>query len=156
MTKSLTDIAYERAKVKADTTYVDLRTAKLEPFRGFGAGYNDETERIIAAMVSADAFIIGSPVYDGMLSSGVKTLFEHIDYKVLGGKVAGFIIKGGTEKSFIAVQGQLQLLMSYFRVTSNPKAVFASDATFEGGMEGTRKRIEALVDSTLDMVRGSH
>lgn len=157
LTRELTDMACEQVKGgDHDLTYIDLRETKVEAFRGFGAGYGEVTRGVIDKLESADAFIIGSPVYNGLLSSGVKNLFEHVNYKGLEGAVAGFMVKGGTAKGFLAVENQLAALMSYFRVLVNPRAVFAHDGDYEDGKlaDGDiKERVERLVDSTLGMAR---
>jgi len=51
--------------------------------------------------------IIGSPIYNGLLGSPLKNLFEHVEYKSLEGKVAVYIIKSGSQISALQVQGQL-------------------------------------------------
>ena len=87
-----------------------------------------------------------------MISSALKNLFEFVDYKALEGKTAGFIIKAGGNISFLQVQGQLQALMNYFRVLSNPREVFVTDDDFDGKtLKNLRikERLKKLIDETI-------
>jgi NAD(P)H-dependent FMN reductase len=154
-TRVLTNIAYEYAKEKyAGVEYLDLRKTRINKFEGFEAEYDDATKKTVKAVAASDVFILGSPIYNGLLGSALKNLFEFVDYKALEGRVAGFILKSSGNISFLQVQGQLQAMMNYFRVVSNPRAVYSTDDDFEG-TELTnakiRERVKRLVDETVKM-----
>lgn len=156
-TKVLTDIAFDYSKrLGHDVTYIDVRTGGIAQFEGLDVDYDSKTKSIVEVIEGTDAFIIGSPVYDGCMSSALKNLFEFVDYKVLEGAVAGIIVKGGSRISFLQVQGQIQAMLDYFKVVSNPRAVFVDDADFKEGrqeLKGTKikERIEKLVDETTSL-----
>ncbi len=156
-TRVLTDIAFERAKeLTNELTYIDVRMDHIRPFEGLEVDYDRATKDIVAVLETTDAFIIGSPVYDGCMSSALKNLFEFADYKKLEGAVAGIILKGSGRISFLQVQGQVQAMMNYFKVITNPRAVFVDDDDFinrgfELKNEKIRGRIENLVDETLKL-----
>lgn len=156
LTRKLTDIAYEYAKGKyKNVSYLDLGKTDVEPFRGFEETYNKHTADAVKLVESADVFIIGSPVYDALLSSGVKNLFEHVNYKALEKSVAGFIIKSNNAGSNQQVRGHLVALVNYFNILSNPRSVFSIDEDFDekGNLknEKIKERILNLVDSTLGL-----
>ena len=155
LTRVLTDITYKYAKEKYDDVeYLDLRKTRINNFEGFEAEYDDTTKKTVKLIENADVFILGSPIYNGLLSSGLKNLFEFVNYKSLEGKVAGFIIKSNSNISFLQVQGQLTALMTYFRVISNPRSVFVTDEDFDGlklKNVKIKERIERLVDETVEM-----
>jgi len=155
LTRVLTDIAYEYAKKNYDDVeYLDLRKTRINNFEGFEAQYDENTDKTIKLVQNSDVFILGCPVYNGLIGSALKNLFEFVDYKALERKIAGFIVKSGSNISFLQVQGQLQALMNYFRVISNPRAVFVTDEDFEGMKLKNRKiegRIKRLIDETVKM-----
>jgi len=157
LTRVLTDIAYDHAKRIVDADCLDLAKASVEWFRGWEEDYGSRTRDAVAKLTGADALVLGSPVYDGLLSSPLKNLFEHVEYKSLEGKVAGFIIKSGSTISSLQVQGQLVALMNYFRVISNPRAVYAFDEHFDaqGRLKNreVESRVRRLVDETVEMSR---
>jgi FMN reductase len=154
-TRVLTRIAYDYAKKKHkdhEVILLDLKEIKLEGFRGLEERYYKITEDTIKLIENTDVFIIGSPVYNGIFSSLLKNLFEFVNYKALEGSFAGFIIMSGGLISYLQVQGQLTALMNYFRVISNPRAVYVSTDDFDDKMElkdeKIKNRIERLVDET--------
>jgi len=151
-TRVLTKIAFDYAKSKNyDVTYLDLGKVKIEKFRGLEEKYDKMTEDIVKLVESSDIFIIGSPVYDGIFSSAIKNLFEFVNYKALEGKIAGFIIMAGGTISYLQVQGQLQALMNYFRVISNPKSVFVSTDDFDENMNLKNKEVEGRIEKLLEV-----
>lgn len=154
-TRVLTDIAYRHARKVADADYLDLAKANVEWFRGWEEDYGPDTREAVTKLTGADVLVLGSPIYDGLLSAPLKNLFEHVEYKSLEGKVAGFIIRSGGTISSLQVQGQLMALMSYFRVISNPRAVYACDEHFDSQDElkgrGIESRVKRLVDETIEM-----
>jgi len=153
-TRILTKLAFDYAKNKSyDTTYLDLGKVDIEKFRGLEEEYNKATNDAIKLIENSDVFIISSPVYNGVFSSAIKNLFELVNYKALEGRFAGFIIMSGGTISYLQVQGQLQALMNYFRVISNPRSVFVSTDDFDENVklknEKIKERIEKLVDETI-------
>ncbi len=156
-TRALTNIVFDYCREKFSEQQVnclDLGSHPVEQFRGFDEDYSQETKTAIALITNADAFLIGTPVYDGLLSSGIKNLFEHINYKALENKTAGFIIQSAGPISSLQVQGQLVALMTYFRVFSNPRAVFTyRDQHFdkEGNLidETAKERLKRLAEETV-------
>ncbi len=158
LTRKLTDLAFEYAKGKyEDVSYIDLGKNGIEPFRGFEEKYSKETTDAVKLIESTDVFIIGSPVYDALLSSGVKNLFEHVNYKTIEKSVAGFIIKSNNAGSNQQVRGHLVALANYFNILSNPRPVFSVDEDFDeqGNLknEKIKERVINLVDSTVKLKR---
>ena len=155
-TRILTDMTFEYAKSKNyDVTYLDIGKTNIEKFRGLEEKYDKTTENAVKLIESSDVFIIGSPIYDGVFSSAIKNLFEFVNYKSLEGKVTGLILMAGGKISYLQVQGQLQALMNYFRIISNPKSVFVSTDDFDENMKLNNKevknRIEKLVEETVNL-----
>jgi len=160
LTRVLTDLAHTYAKEKyadAQIEYLDLGKYPVENFRGLEEEYSQQTKDAIKLVESSQVLILGSPVYNGLLSSALKNLFEHINYKALENHLAGFIIHGSGTISSLQVQGQLMALMTYFRVVSNPRAVFTSKNQHfdeKGNLidEAVSKRIQKLVDESISML----
>jgi NAD(P)H-dependent FMN reductase len=79
-------------------------------------------------------------------------LFEYINYKKTEGKVAGMAILASGNIGFIDVQTLITQLLSYFRVITNPKAVFLTTESISENIisdDETKKRLRELVDDTL-------
>lgn len=161
-TRKLTDIAYGYAKEKyTEVEYIDLGKKDVEPFRGYirDVKYSQETLEIVKTVESADIYIIGSPAYDGTMSSAVKNLFEYVGQKAIEGKVAGIMVKGASQGSWQQVRSHIVAMLNFFNVISNPRAVFASETDYDehGELKNPeiKGRVERLVDETV-MLKGGN
>ena len=81
----------------------------------------------------------------------MKNLFEYINYKKTAGKVAGIAIMASGNIGFVDVQTLVTQLMSYFRVITNPKAVYMTIDMIKDGtvIDEAKTRLKELVDETL-------
>ena len=151
---------FEYTKSKnADTKLINLSDGQIECYKGPEEEYNEHTKNAASDITDADVWLIGSPIYNSFFSSALKNLFEYINYKKTEGKVAGMMILAAGNIGFIDVQTLITQLLSYFRVITNPKAVFL---TTESISENTisndedKKRLRELVDETLKMATKLH
>ena len=81
-------------------------------------------------------------------------MFEYVNYKKTESKVAGMVILGAGSISFVNVQTLVTQLLSYFRVITNPKAVFLTTETIKENSvldEEAQTRLKEMVDGTLEM-----
>ena len=146
---------YEYTKTKnADTKLINLSEGKIECYRGPDEEYNEDTKTAANDLMDADVWIIGSPIYNSFFSSALKNLFEYVNYKKTAGKVAGMAILAAGNIGFIDVQTLITQLLSYFRVVTNPKAVFlTTDSITENTVSDVdaQNRLTLMVDETLDL-----
>ncbi|MHA7648242.1 NADPH-dependent FMN reductase [Nitrosopumilus sp. S4] len=153
-TQIMMNYVYEYTKAKnPDTKFINLSDGKIECYRGPTEEYNEETKNAAIDIMDADVWLIGSPIYNSFFSSALKNLFEYIDYKKTPGKVAGMAILAAGNIGFIDVQTLLTQLLSYFRVITNPKAVFLTieSVSSTGILEDAQNRLKEMVDETLDL-----
>ena len=152
-TKTMMDYVYEYTKTKNEsTTFVNLSDEEMNYYRGPGQKYSDTTMKFAKDITEADVWLIGSPIYNSFFSSALKNLFEFINYKSTAGKVAGMAILASGNIGFTDVQTLITQLMSYFRVITNPKAVFITADMIKDGQiinEDQKSRLKDLVDETL-------
>ena len=154
-TKIMMEYLYNYAKTKnADTKFIDLSTGGVECFRGPGENYNENTKQAAKDVTEADVWFVGSPIYNSLLSSALKNLFEYINYKETAGKTAGIAILSSGGISFTNVHYMITGLMSYFRVVTNPKAVHVTADQIKNGKiadESAMTRLRELVDETIKL-----
>jgi NAD(P)H-dependent FMN reductase len=154
-TKTMMDYVFEYTKTKNKlTSFISLSDEKMDYYRGPDQKYSDTTMKFVKDITEADVWLIGSPIYNSFFSSALKNLFEFINYKSTAGKVAGIAILASGNIGFTDVQTLITQLMSYFRVITNPKAVFiTADMINEGQIinEEQKNRLKELVDETLIM-----
>lgn len=144
---------YDYTKSKNnDTKFINLSKNKIDCYEGPDENYSDITKQATKDITEADVWLIGTPIYNSFFSSSLKNLFEYVNYKETEGKIAGLAILASGNIGFIAVQTYLTQLMSYFRVITNPKAVFMTVDMLKDGKVSDNQakiRMRELVDNTL-------
>ena len=152
---------FEYTKQKdVDVKFINLSEGGFEYYRGFlnEIDYNEKTLQAAKDITEADVWLIGTPIYNSMFSAALKNLFEFVNYKETGGKMAGLAILASGMIGFTDVQTLLTQLMSYFRVATNPVPVFVTADKIEGGEIASvdvKARLDELVDRTLEMAQKS-
>lgn len=152
-TQTMMKFVYEYAKIKnPGTKFINLSEGGIDYYRGPTEKYSQTTTQAAKDITDADVWLIGTPIYNSFFSSALKNLFEFINYKTTAGKTAGLAILASGNIGFIDVQTLLTQLMSYFRVVTNPAAVFMTvDMLKDGAIidENAKTRLKELVDQTL-------
>jgi NAD(P)H-dependent FMN reductase len=144
---------YTKSK-NSDTKFINLSDGEIECYRGFDVEYNQATKNAARDIMEADVWLIGSPIYNSFFSSALKNLFEYVDYKKTEGKVAGIAILAAGNIGFVDVQTVITQLLSYFRVITNPKAVYLTTEIFTDNQisdEDAKNRLKEMVDETLQL-----
>jgi len=159
-TQVIMKYVFEYTKSKnTDTKFINLSDGQIECYRGPEEEYNEQTKNAAKDIMDADVWLIGSPIYNSFFSSALKNLFEYINYKKTEGKVAGMVILAASNIGFIDVQTLITQLLSYFRVITNPKAVFLTTESLSENTiskEDDKKRLRDLVDETLKIASKLH
>ena len=144
---------YTKSK-NPDTKFINLSDGEIECYRGPEIEYNEATKSAANDIMEADVWLIGSPIYNSLFSSALKNLFEYVNYKKTEGKVAGMAISAAGNIGFVDVQTVITQLLSYFRVITNPKAVYLTTDVFTENKisdEDAKNRLKEMVDGTLQI-----
>ncbi|MFB5623422.1 MAG: NADPH-dependent FMN reductase [Nitrosopumilus sp.] len=159
-TQVIMKYVFEYTKSKnQDTKFINLSEGLIEYYRGPDVEYNEATKMAASDIMDADVWLIGSPIYNSFFSSALKNLFEYIDYKKTPGKVAGITILAAGNVGFVNVQTLITQLLSYFRVITNPKAVFlTTESVSENSVtdKDVQNRLKEMVDETLEIASKLH
>ena len=154
-TQYVMNYVYEYTKTKnQDTKLINLSDGQVECYRGPDEDYNQATIDAANDLMDADVWLIGTPIYNSFFSSALKNLFEYVNYKKTEGKVAGMAILAAGQIGFIDVQTLLTQLLSYFRIITNPKAVFlTTESISENSVSDSdaQSRLKQMVDETLEI-----
>ena len=146
---------FEYTKTKdVDVKYINLSDDQVEFYKGPTEEYNEVTKNATKDIMEADVWLIGSPIYNSFFSSALKNLFEYVNYKKTEGKIAGMVIMASGNIGFIDVQTMITQLLSYFRVITNPKAVFLTVDSISDNVlsdDSAKERVREMVDGTLKM-----
>ena len=159
-TQHMMKFVYDYTKTKnGDTKFINLSEGGIDYYRGYDVEYGETTKQAAKDITEADVWIIGVPIYNSFFSAALKNLFEFINYKETAGKVAGLAIMAAGDIGFTDVQTLITQLMSYFRVITNPKAVYMkSDMIGDNGTVDSeaQNRLKEMVDETLDLASKVH
>lgn len=144
---------YVKSKDQHTSTFINLAKDDIEFYKGWDKEYNEATKNAAKQIMEADVWLVGSPIYNSFFSGALKNLFEYIDYKKTDGKVAGLAILASGSIGFTDVQTLITQLMSYFRVITNPKAVYMTTESIENGnvAQDAQNRLKKMVDETLNI-----
>jgi len=139
-----------------ETKFINLSEGGFEYYRGWVDDYNEKTLEAAKDIMTADVWLIGTPIYNSMYSAALKNLFEFVNYKKTEGKTAGLAIIASGMIGFTDVQTLLTQLMSYFRVITNPVPVFVTaDKMADGKIidDDVKSRLNQMVDKTLELAK---
>jgi NAD(P)H-dependent FMN reductase len=152
VTQIMMRFVYDYTKSKnADTKFINLSEGIVDCYKGYDVTYSDTTTQAAKDIMDADVWLVGTPIYNSFFSAALKNLFEYVNYKQTAGKTAGLAILASGQIGFTDVQTLLTQLMSYFKVITNPKAVFLTvDQIKENSIdENAQARLKELVDETI-------
>ena len=153
-TQHMMKLVYDYTKTKNENTkFINLSEGGIDYYRGYDVEYSESTKQAAKDITEADVWLIGVPIYNSFFSAALKNLFEFINYKETAGKVAGLAIMAAGDIGFTDVQTLITQLMSYFRVITNPKAVYMKSDMIENEkvLDSEVQRIKEMVDETLDL-----
>ena len=146
-------VEYTKTK-NVDVKFINISEGQIECYKGPDERYNEATKTAANDLMEADVWLVGSPIYNSFFSSALKNLFEYLDYKKTQGKVAGITIMAAGNTGFIDVQTLITQLLSYFRVITNPQAVFITTESIsenEFSDDDAKNRLRIMVDRTLEI-----
>ncbi len=154
VTQIMMKFVHDYAKSKnTETKFINLSDGGVECYKGYDVTYSATTTQAAKDIMDADVWLIGTPIYNSFFSAALKNLFEYVNYKQTAGKTAGLAILASGQIGFTDVQTLLTQLMSYFRVITNPKAVFMTAEQIKDGIidEAGQARLKELVDETIHL-----
>lgn len=92
--------------------------------------YTGDTKTVIEKIMSADAYIIGTPIFQASIPGTLKNLFDLLPNTAFQDKVVGMLATGGTTKHYLVLEQQLKPILSYMGALLVPKYVFLEEAHF--------------------------
>lgn len=151
-TRTLIDLAAARAAGRFGATAVSYDLTDLDLTFGQARSVDDLaplSRAILDTLVSADALIVGSPVYKGSYTGLFKHLFDLIDPAALAGKPVLLVATGGGDKHALVIEHQLRPLFGFFEAATLATGVYASAADFTEGVP-TSATLLARLDRAID------
>jgi len=132
---------------------IELRTLAHELADNLLTGFpSGALASAAAAVESADALIVVTPIFTASYSGLFKTFFDVLEKDAIAGKPVLIAATAGTARHSLALEHALRPLFSYLRAVVVPTAVFA--ATEDFGHTGLQERIERAADELASLVTG--
>ncbi|MDP2411923.1 MAG: FMN reductase [Pseudolabrys sp.] len=117
-------------------------------------------ETLIERIASADALVVGTPVYKGSYTGLFKHLFDLVEPQRLAGLPVVLTATGGGDRHALVVEHQLRPLFGFFSAHTIATSIYASGLDFVDGQvqsELLEKRIDAAArDLTIWLTRADH
>jgi FAD reductase [NAD(P)H] len=114
-----------------ETELLDLRQYNVDFCDGRDPlSYTGDTKKVIDMIISADFYVIGTPIFQASLTGPLKNLFDLIPVKALYKKVIGFVATGGTYQHYLVIENQLKPIAGFFRSYVAPSYVYIHDINF--------------------------
>ncbi|HEX2172039.1 MAG TPA: NAD(P)H-dependent oxidoreductase [Dehalococcoidia bacterium] len=159
-TRALIDLALEAAAGEPGVTVdlIDLSERDLVFCDGRPpAEYTGDTARAIHQARTAQAYIVGTPIYRATYTGALKNLFDLIPDDALWGKVAGLLATGGSDHHYLALETGLKPILGFFEMHAVPGTVYAPPSAFQEGQptEALRERVRRLAIDTVALARAT-
>lgn len=144
----------KRLDSSVETNILDLKDYKMEfsDGRNFDL-YNRDTKKIITEVSSADAYLIGCPVFNGSIPAPLKNVFDLVSPSIFRHKLMGFVVNGGTYQHYLMIESQLKPIAGYFRSYISPNYVYAHSNHFDFNNQiidkDLLKRIQVLAEEMV-------
>ncbi len=132
-TRALVHLAASQAAQRHGGTAVTFDLGDLLPSLGAALSLDQLTPSAMAVLdsiLSADALVIGTPVYKGSYTGLLKHLFDLLDPAALAGKPVLLVATGGGDKHALVIEHQLRPLLGFFEAATLPTGVYAGAADF--------------------------
>jgi FMN reductase len=146
-TRALVDLATARAAATLGASAATYDLTDLQPGLGSATTLDDLDglpRAIASAILSADALVVGSPVYKGSYTGLFKHLFDLVDPAALTGKPVLLTATGGGEKHALVIEHQLRPLFGFFEAATLPTGIYASSADFTNGLPTSQPLIDRI------------
>ncbi len=98
----------------------------------------------LGVILSADALVVGSPVYKGSYTGLFKHLVDLIDPLALAGKPVLLTATGGGDRHALVIEHQLRPLFGFFEARTLPTGLYASDRDFTEGQPASPALLDRL------------
>ena len=115
-----------------ETELLDLKDYDVEMVKGYPLEkYNEDTQKVVKKILSADMLVIGTPIYQASISGVLKNLFDHIPQEAFDGKVVGMVATAGSEKHYLVSEYHLKPIIAFLKGTLPARNVFVHNSCFD-------------------------
>lgn len=121
----------KRINPSIETEILDLKQFDVQFCDGRPPSeYTGDTRKVIDMVTSADAYVIGTPIFQGSMTGALKNLIDLVPPSEFNQKVMGFAATGGNQLHYLVVENQLKPIAGYLQAYVPPSYVFAINHQF--------------------------
>lgn len=154
-TRSLVDLALAKASARFGGSIESYDMTELLPSLITDAGRQGALDAagsgILEKIISADALVVGSPVYKGSYTGLFKHVFDLVDPSDLAGKPVLLTATGGGDKHALVIEHHLRPLFGFFEAATLATGVYAGAADFVDGKPASPALLSRL-DRAVDQL----
>jgi MsuE subfamily FMN reductase len=152
-TRSVLDAALAGARAcdaNVQTQVLELRDFAIEFCDGRSPGdYNSDTQRALALVEEADAYLVATPIYRGSYTGALKNFFDLVPADPRGqdplrGKVVGLLATGGSDHHYLILEHQLRPLFGFFGAYTPARTIYATSKDFDAQKQPQGKLVQEL------------
>lgn len=126
----------KRIKPEAEVEVLDLKQYDVQFCDGrHPSQYTGDTKKVIDKMVSADTYIIGTPIFQGSMSGALKNLIDLVPPSDFKHNIMGFVATAGNHQHYLVIENQLKPIAGYLNAYVPPSFVFAHNNHFNSQNE---------------------
>lgn len=117
---------------------IDLRDLAVDIARSMTTGFaSGAAADAVAAVESADALIVASPVFNASYSGLFKSFFDLVDVTAMAGKPVLIGATGGSPRHAMVLDHAMRPLFSYLRAVVVPTGIYAAAEDWAGASRDT-------------------
>lgn len=154
-TRALVDLALAKASTRFGALTESYDMTELLPSLitepGGQGALTAAGRAIVDKIISADALVVGSPVFKGSYSGLFKHVFDLLDPQDLAGKPVLLTATGGGDKHALVIEHHLRPLFGFFEAATLATGIYASAADFADG-QPTSQALLARLDRAVDQL----
>lgn len=132
---------------------LDLAKYKVEFCDGRNIeDYSEDTQIVIQKVTEADAYIIGTPIFNGSFPAPLKNVIDLVPPNVFQGKVIGFAAGGGNPNYYLVIENQLKPIAGYLKAYVAPTYCFTNRDSFDADNQIIDQEVLATIDQMVHEV----
>lgn len=145
--------ALDDRRIPSVTTTVELREHARDLTNSLLAGFPaGGLPAVIDGVLSADALIVVTPVFNGAYSGLFKTFFDVLEAGSLAGRPVLMGATGGTVRHSLALEHAMRPMFSYLGSLTVPTAVFAGPQDWGDSADDLDRRIRRAGRQLADLL----
>jgi FMN reductase len=146
----------KETNAEIDVELIDLADYQIQFSDGRDyRDYRDDTRNVVEKIMSADAYIIGTPTFQASIPGTLKNIFDLLPTDVFKDKVIGIVATAGSTKHYLMVEHHLKPILNYMNATVVPKYAFVVEKDYLNGEIADDEiifRLTRLAEDTVVMI----